>query len=187
MTETRHNDPVSIPISFLRECLEYDHETGIVRWRQRPASYFPTTKGAAQWNGAFAGKEAGKKGRYPRVHIKFEGKTYCIGLHRVAWAMETGAWPTEEIDHRNRDNSDNRFCNLREATRGLNSQNRAKPKNNTSGFLGVRFEKRRNNWIAQISVNRKTFHLGTFNSPEAASAAYEKARRELHEFRPEAA
>lgn len=53
--------------------------------------------------------------------------------------------------------------------------------NSTSGFLGVHYKARNNKWAAQIQVNKKRKHLGLFDTPEEAHAAYLKAKRELHD------
>jgi hypothetical protein len=58
--------------------------------------------------------------------------------HRVAWALVTGAWPAEDIDHKNGRKDDNRFDNLRLASKRLNQENlRRAQKNNPWGLLGV--------------------------------------------------
>lgn len=45
--------------------------------------------------------------------------------HRLAWLYVHGVWPDPDkvIDHINRDRSDNRICNLREATGVENARN----------------------------------------------------------------
>jgi hypothetical protein len=50
-------------------------------------------------------------------------------------------------------------------------------KNNTSGVTGVTWNKQNNNWIAQISINRKNIHIGSFDKFEDAK----KARREAED------
>lgn len=45
-------------------------------------------------------------------------------MHRVAWALHYGEWPANQIDHINRDRSDNRIANLRDATSRENNANR---------------------------------------------------------------
>jgi len=66
-----------------------------------------------------------------------------IKMHRAAWALFYGRWPTE-IDHLNGNKTDNRIENLREVSRGENDQNRVwkwKP-NATTGLPGVYYLKR---------------------------------------------
>jgi len=50
------------------------------------------------------------------------GRTYR--QHRIIWLMCHGAWPKNEIDHINRNPSDNRIGNLRDVPHLLNMQNR---------------------------------------------------------------
>jgi hypothetical protein len=57
--------------------------------------------------------------------------------HRLAWLYMVGVWPDDEIDHWNRDPSDNRFTNLRDATHAKNGFNSGKRSNNSSGRKGV--------------------------------------------------
>lgn len=63
------------------------------------------------------------------------------------------------IDHINHDTLDNRKCNLRICTYGQNLYNKKIYKQNTSGIPGVRWNKQRREWRAQISFNNKFIHL----------------------------
>ena len=47
--------------------------------------------------------------------MKFEGVMFKV--HRIIWKMVTGKEPVTIIDHRNTVRTDNRWANLREATR----------------------------------------------------------------------
>lgn len=47
--------------------------------------------------------------------------------------------------------------------------------NNNSGYRGVSFDKRRNLWAAEITINYKKKHLGRFSTPEQAAKAYDQA------------
>lgn len=80
-------------------------------------------------------------------------KTVRVGsktmkCHRIAWYLTYGFWP-DQIDHINRDKTDNRLVNLRACTRSTNSLNRKINNNNTSGVRGVSYCKSRKNWLVQ--------------------------------------
>ncbi len=47
-------------------------------------------------------------------------------------------------------------------------------RNNTSGYRGIKFDKRRNKWVAKHGRNRKSKHLGEFIDKEEAARAYDK-------------
>lgn len=98
--------------------------------------------------------------------------------HRIAWKMFYGADPVGEIDHLNKDRSDNRICNLREGPHRLNMRNQSLSSANTSGFCGVYFHKRVGRWQASIRVNGVARHLGYFDDIAAAVAA--RAQAEQH-------
>jgi hypothetical protein len=92
--------------------------------------------------------------------------------YRIAWAISTGQWPTNEIDHINGNSMDDRLSNLREATRSQNARNvrpayRPLPK-------GVTHTRDRSTkpWKAQISINGLNRSLGIFDTPEEAHRAY---------------
>jgi hypothetical protein len=87
--------------------------------------------------------------------------------------------PEQFVDHINCITSDNRFSNLRDVDKATNCQNLKKPlANNKSGFLGV--SPRAGKWAATISLGGKRTHIGTFNCPKEAYAAYVQKKRELH-------
>lgn len=142
----------------LKKVLQYDPETGIFRWRYSVAKWLP------QWS------EAGSKTANGYTIIKIQQHRHFA--HRLAWLYMTGEWPIEQIDHINREPSDNRFVNLREATPTQNMGNRNIQCNNTSGFQGVHYRTSTNKWIAQTRHNKKKIHIGCFNTPEEASKAY---------------
>jgi hypothetical protein len=99
--------------------------------------------------------------------------------HRLAWLYANGSWPEGQIDHINGIRADNRLANLRLADQTLNSENLRKARSdNKSGFLGVLPNRKR--WAAQIGVDGKQIHIGTFDTPELAHQAYLAAKRKLH-------
>jgi len=90
---------------------------------------------------------------------------------RLAWYYMTGEWPALEIDHINRNPSDNRFSNLRLATRSQNTQWSRRGRKPRSGFRGVH-RVASGRYQAQISVNGKKRHIGIFDSAEEAAEAF---------------
>ena len=85
--------------------------------------------------------------------------------------MVTGSFPVNEIDHRDQDKDNNRFDNLRDVTRQVNSRNHRIQNRNKTGVTGVFYEAKRRKYRASIRVNYKTIHLGRFDSIEDAAKA----------------
>jgi hypothetical protein len=149
----------------MEDYISYDPLTGALTWKKKRGRMLP-------------GRPVGSKRADGYVTLRFNDRDY-LG-HRVAWYLRTGDWPKDQIDHINCDPSDNRICNLREATVGENQRNRKARRNNSCGLKGVAFEKNSNKWRADIRVNRKGKCLGRFETPEEAHEAYQQAARELH-------
>lgn len=148
--------------------LDYDPVTGLLTWRARP-------------NGAHvrAGKRAGCKTKSGYVCLMIDRRWYLA--HRVIWVWMTGALPAEQIDHRNRIKSDNRWTNLREADPNLNSWNRRVPKTNRTGMLGAHVATARpGRFRSVIGARGRYIWLGSFATAEAANAAYLAAKAILH-------
>ena len=104
--------------------------------------------------------------------------TYTISAHRVGWFLYYGKFPELNIDHVDSNTYNNRISNLSEASDSQNLQNRRKSKNpTTSIYKGVRNTGK--SWVAQISCNHITYHLGTFSSEIEAAITYDKAAIDL--------
>jgi hypothetical protein len=145
---------------LLRELLDYDAETGVFRWRKaRPG----TTVGAI----------AGHKNTdgYWRIRICYRKYT----ASRLAWLYVTGRWPSNQIDHANRNRSDDRFVNLREATRSQNGANR-------SAWIPGKVKgvcRRSNGWETSITKDGRYIYIGKFSSLSEATDAYQAKAAEL--------
>lgn len=101
-------------------------------------------------------------------------------LHQIIAKIKYGTYNNKNIiDHLSRDTDDNRKCNLFLKTNQKNSHNRGLSKTNTSGKTGVSFSKEKNLWVAYITVNYKTIHLGDFKDINEAILAREKAEKEF--------
>jgi len=116
---------------------------------------------------------------YPVVNLS--GRVYQ--LHQIAVLWMTGSWPDGEVDHINHIRDDNRWSNLRVVSRRANVRNSSKPRNNTSGHIGVGWMRNRNKWRAQIGVNGKTYNLGHFDDIRDAIKA-RKAAESSFGFHP---
>lgn len=88
--------------------------------------------------------------------------------------------PTIEVDHRNGDGLLNTEANLRAATHAQNQRNQGPHVTNKTGFKGVSWFQLRGKWRAQIRANGKSLHLGYFDTPIHAAAAYNFAAKRLH-------
>ena len=163
----------------LHRLLAYDSSTGHLFWRERPIEMFAVPHVSIAWNAQWTGKRALKgvtEDGY--LHGRIFDRYYLA--HRVAWAMSTGYWPENDIDHRNLDKADNRLTNLREATRSQNQQNKAKTCRNKSGVKGVYFIPRLDKWGAKIGKDGKVVFLGCFREKTDAADAYARASAEMH-------
>ena len=154
----------------LRNLLEYNPETGLLRWRVRPASLFSSQRSCSTWNARYAGQPAmTAKNAHGYAGGPILGKTYLA--HRVIWAIAKGFWPEGEIDHVNGDRTDNRLSNLREVDHRENSMNASKSHNNSSGETGVYWRSDNRKWAAKIGIEGKLVHLGCFDTFDEAVAA----------------
>lgn len=62
--------------------------------------------------------------------------------------------------------------NCRWTTQIIQCRNQRMPKNNTSGFKGVCLHKASNKYVAQISINYKRIHLGSFKTAIEGAISY---------------
>ena len=174
---------------LLRKLVEYNPETGLLKWLARPTDMFANSalvgeKGnAASWNSKHAGKPAFAT---ETAQGYFAGELFKVQYpaHRIAYAIHHGAWPKGEIDHINGDRADNRITNLRDVSRSENQRNAAMQHNNKSGVCGVHWKERDRRWIAQITDGKggKRF-LGGFVNFQDAVAARMEAQAEMN-FHP---
>jgi hypothetical protein len=163
-------------VEYLRVCFDYNPRTGELRWRKRPLEHFATKGAWATLNTRDAGKSAGYIHSQGCQYVFVAGSKYKA--HRIIWKLVTGEEPPGTIDHRDGDPSNNRWNNLRPATMLEQSRNSRVRKDNKSGFRGIRRRDKR--WRASIIDKGISRYLGSFATPEEASAAHEGAARVLH-------
>ena len=118
-----------------------------------------------------------------RIDPKSKYKSYIAEINKKPYVMARVLFyahyphlfdindPTITIDHIDRNSLNNHIINLRVATLIQQSQNR----DYVINAKGYFFRKRDNKWNAQISINGKTTHIGSFNTEEEASLAYQNA------------
>ena len=144
----------------LRELLNYDPDTGVFTWK------------APKSNRIKVGQKAGaalKHVDYRQIGI--DGTTYRA--HRLAWMYVYGEDPGPlQVDHINRDRSDNRIGNLRLTTNQENHFNLP--------CKGCYFRGDRQQWCAQITFDGVSQHLGYFMTEVEARLAYLAAKKRLH-------
>jgi hypothetical protein len=143
---------------LLKKLLTYDPETGIFTWNERDLSLIKRPSSLKSWNTRYAGTKItnmDSKG-YPFVSISRRHHR----LHRLAFVY-MGQEAPPVVDHANGIKTDNRFCNLKASSFKLNSLNKFRNSNNTSGVAGVYLNKRKQLWCAQMKFDGHTYHLGS--------------------------
>lgn len=159
------DDKLTLTAEVLRKTLGYSPDTGRFVWLK--------SMGAAK-----SGAEAGGVSSTGYVRIAVFGRRYQA--HQLAWLHYYSEWPGE-LDHINGEPLDNRIANLRDSTNGENMQNQRRAhRNNQTGMLGVHCHEENGNYVAQIRVDGKVRHIGSYRTAEEAHYAYLQAKRRLH-------
>jgi len=174
---------------YLREILDYNPETGELKWKpKRPDmfndggwwKYRPEAQ-CARYNEKRSGKIADYQESQKYRCLYIDGKSYKS--HRVIWCIVTGRWPSGQIDHINGVRDDNRWNNLRDVPKLINAKNQRKHKTNTSGVTGVSYVKHISKYIAYIGSNNKMIRIGYYETLEEAAKARKEAEIK-HGFHP---
>ena len=131
----------------LKELLHYDPNSGVFTWLEKRGNVNI---------GDIAGSISGRG--YWYIQINYETHQ----AHRLAWLYHNGAWPSDQIDHINRNRTDNRIENLRCVSCKENNRNKSKNKRNSSGINGVHWWAYRGRWRATIKHNGKAKYIGCF-------------------------
>ena len=113
---------------------------------------------------------------YPKRYAVIDGKYTKVFLHREILQAPKGV----EVDHINGDPLDNRRQNLRLCSRSENMRNARRRSDNTSGFKGVSFDRKRKMFEAYISHKGKKRSLGFFDDIETAHGARLKAAHQIY-------
>jgi hypothetical protein len=150
----------------VREILHYDPDTGVWTWLRPPAKNI------------LVGSVAGTISVHGYRIITFQGVKYRSG--RLAWLYMTGEWPVEEIDHDNRDKTDDRWCNLLDKSRSNNALNRDLQVNNFSGTRGIHFDTARGLWQVQVKKDNVSHFGGRYDDYNEAVIARDELASKLH-------
>jgi hypothetical protein len=167
-------------VERLKEAFTYNPETGEFLWNVRPMRDFATYNSYVTWHSRFAGKVAGWK-------FKANGRFYMaltldyqkLLAHRVAWKIMTGEEPKSTIDHEDNNGLNNRWGNLREATRSQQGENKRTRIDSESQVKGVD-KLPSGRYRAQIRIKGKSLHLGVFDTLEEAHEVYCTVAKDQH-------
>lgn len=152
--------------SYITNILSYCPDTGVFTWaKPRPRIVVGRVAGAIHKSSGY-------------ITMEIDGKHFAA--HRLAWFYVHGVMPSEQIDHINRDKTDNRISNLREATNGQNRSNTIS--SSKHGLKGVSYKKwlKEKPWEARITFNKKVRSLGCYATKEEAHEAYCMEAKRLH-------
>ena len=158
----KYDEQGKITLEYLKSILKYEPDTGEWTWRVSQSKKIDMGDNAG-----------GRKGEYGYLLIKIDGKLYRA--HILAHFYMTGKWPKDEIDHKDLNNLNNKWLNLREATSSQNKANTKKRIDNTTGFKGVYWHKKSKKFVASIKLDYKKIHLGLYLNIIDAARSYDRA------------
>ena len=151
----------------LKELVDYDPDTGIFRWKAKAAARVKI------------GEVFGSLGTGGYLTVFLEKK--CYPLHVLAMFYTDGVWPSELVDHKDLNKTNNKRNNLRLATKSQNNRNCKIRKDNRSGVKGVSYrDKSGGQWVCRIHTDSGRKYIGCFKTKEEATAIMKIAREEHH-------
>ena len=112
---------------------------------------------------------------YAQVCVSVCGKQTTAKIHQlvaIAFLDHTPCGMEAVVKHINRDKLDNRAENLKVVSSEMASSMKKKSLVSSSKYVGVSWDKARDKWISQISINGKQKWLGAFKYEMGAYIAY---------------
>ncbi len=110
-----------------------------------------------------------KRGRLNYAASHIDGKLTM--LHRYILKPPPGY----DTDHEDGNGLDNRRENIRNCTRQENSRNQQPQLNCSSRYKGVYKNNQKTKWCAEVKVDGRYEHLGSFDNEDDAAVAYNRA------------
>lgn len=153
----------------IENVLSYNPDDGLFRHK--------TSKGLAR----YVGRVIDSKDSHGYIRVSYKGKRY-LG-HRVAYYMMLGFWPKADVDHIDGVRDNNKWSNLREATRSQNLWNQ-KSTRGASKYKGVTVV-RDKVFIAQLKRPSEGIsgYIGSYTCEKEAGLAYNyKAKGKFGNF-----
>lgn len=151
-----------------RQLFSYDPEEGVLRWRETGTGRRRDLRAGSYMGQGYLSVAVGQRG--------VDKRTYQV--HRVIWLIMKGRWPKGDIDHKDGKKANNKWKNLREATRSQNKANTSRSRANSTGYKGVSWT----GWAyrAGIRVGPDQIYLGCHSSAKKAHAAYVTAAKKYY-------
>lgn len=142
---------------YIDYLLHYNPDTGVFTWRVRRGNKLPGSRAGAYEMG------------YQRIRV---GRKHYRAA-RLAFVIMEGEWPSEWIDHMDRNPGNDRWNNLRPATPSQNARNRSPRKGVSLEYPtgDIYFRKDRGTWRVRARVDGKRVSVGCFKTKEEAKAA----------------
>jgi len=102
-------------------------------------------------------------------------RTKSIAAHKILWVLDTKMSVPEgfEIDHIDRNGTNNLRTNLRLLTSLEQKFNASSRSNSSSLYKGVSWMKQKHKWRAQVQLDKNKVHLGYFDNEIDAALAYD--------------
>jgi hypothetical protein len=167
-------------IDLLRTLVRY--EDGTLYWLSRTPDHFKRPGYAEAWNRMYADRAVGlsvkKRGGHTTFKVNLPDEHHEVFVHRAVWALVHGSWPKHQIDHIDRDPSNNCAENLRDVSGSVNQTN--KRVTGAVPYFGVRFRPRTGNYEARVKKDGKQHYVGTFPTAILAAKARDRAAVLLH-------
>ncbi len=151
--------------NLLERLFFIDPEKGSIRWRE-------------SGTGRRMNQEAGTVNSDGYRQIGIDNILHYA--HHLIWLYTTGRYPEDQIDHIDRNPSNNRIDNLRELTNQEQQFNRSMTYNKEEP-MGVSFcSGRKRPYKARISTDGNQVYLGHYKTPEEAHNAYLNVKKQHH-------
>lgn len=158
--------PKNIPFTVAELHEMFDERTpGVLWWRHEKKRRDLTKPAGCTKNGGYC-------------YTGIDGSGYQ--RHRLIWYIHTGTQPNK-LDHIRGVEHGDSMSNLQVTDASRNEWKQKKPRNNSSGYVGVAWSRKVGMWQSMIMRHGKSYWLGYFDDPKDAHEAYLEAKKNLHE------